>query len=427
MKRLFAANLAFLLVLCCIGCSKPAPSDNTITIGNTPNNETDNVTVTNEANLYDENTAMFVCQDRADIEDDHYVVHQYNYKGDLIKSEEIINIGFYGKNGLAPACDQVTGLVGFVDQSGVFVIEPKWDDAAAFSDDGIALVATEDKMYGYINEKGEDVVPCIYDDATSFYPSGLAIVSVSGEYGVIDKEGNTIVEPQYYSIEHIMGDYIVCHSINSDDLYDLNGNKLNTENKDSLPGGCYYSYYASEAGFFRSTMQHRGLTFSYSIKTEIFNGNTFVEYKPASNVSIESKRVTTTSTGYGYGVIKDDTAVIPFKYDEIIQYNNFYIAIKYRNGDESDQVFDIYNEFFEITAEDIEYRFSLHRNYAFGHNMKLPSGYFEVYVYDEENGDRNYGIIDHTGKVIVPPLFYRGVKLNTYEGAGGYFPDVIGR
>lgn len=454
MKRLFAALLALLTVFSCIGCSKSdPPQSNTPNItgtennGNELNNKTDDEaapTEPTEVNQYDENTVLFACQDRSDIEGDRYVIYYYNYKGDLLKSEEAGNIGFSAQNGLAAAYDPASGLVGFVDQSGVFVIEPKWDDAAAFSDDGIALVAIEDEKYietyGYINENGEEVTPCIYNDATSFYPSGVAIIGFSEEsikseeyegetytytdysykYGVIDKKGKTIIEPLYDRIDHIVSDYIVCYSKNSVDIYNLLGNKLYSEDASSLPDTQYYNYQYYGHILFRLTMQSNGET-HYSVKTEMFDGNTFDECVFSSNISIESKRVATTSSGYGYGVTQNGTTVIPFEYDNIIQADSFFIAIKYKNGNVSDQVFDIYNEYFEKTAADLEYNYNPYRIEAFGENMKLPYGYFEVCIYDEVTKESFSGIIDYTGKVIVPPLFYRGIKLYTYESIGGVF------
>ncbi len=450
MKRLFATLLALLTVFSCIGCSKTEPAkSNTTNItgtennGNELNNKTDDETVSTEptvANQYDENAVLFVCSDRMDIEGDGSFLYFYNYKGDLLKTEEHPNIGFYSKNGLAPAGDPATGLVGFVDLRGVFVIEPKWSDAAAFSDDNIALVAIEDEeykvKYGYINETGEEVVPCIYDDATSFYPSGMAIIGFSEEsikseeyegelytytdysykYGVIDKKGKTIIEPQYDRIEHIVGEYIICWNEGVVDFYNQLGVKLSSEKADFEN----YTYRNTEEGFLR-TSQH----YIDGYQQALFNGKTFENLEDVSDIRIEVRNVATTSTGYAQGVVRGEDTVIPFEYNEIIEYNSFYVAIKYKNEKKSNQVFDIYNENFEKTAEGIEHNFSLNRRDPVGSTCNLPSGYFEVWGYYEETGIQYKGIVDFTGKIIVPPLMDSRITLYTYEGAGGKFPRLI--
>lgn len=444
MRKAFAMILV--LVLFFTGCTAPKiepEMPNTESSSTSTNNTTDDKTNDNTvtAPQYDENVPLFGCQDRADIEGDRYVVYYYNHKGDLLKSEENGHIGFYAKNGLAPAYDALTGLIGFVDKSGIFVIEPRWNDAAAFSDDGLALVVLEEETeggwskdkYGFINEQGEQVVPCIYDKATSFYPKGVAVVGIAEEsediylmnykYGAVDKRGKTIIEPQYDKIDHIYGNYIICHSKTVVDIYDLSGNILFSENTDIVPGVQLYTFGYSNDVLIRYLWNWNSSdrTFSDLKKIEVFDGKVFKEKNNTSNIRIESRRAATTSTGVAFGVICGEEAVIPFEYDNIIRYNCFYVAIKYNNGNPNEQILDIYNEKFERTAHNLNYNFDNYRTAAFGERILLPSGYFDVYVFDEKVQKYVHGIIDYTGKIIVPLLYYRGIKLITYEGIGGVF------
>lgn len=54
--------------------------------------------------------------------------------------------------------------------------------------------------WGYINSKGKSVLNPIYERAGNFQDNGLAIVALKGQYGVIDTTGYFLVNPQYEQI-----------------------------------------------------------------------------------------------------------------------------------------------------------------------------------------------------------------------------------
>jgi len=62
--------------------------------------------------------------------------------------------------------------------------------------DGIALFSTYDNKYGYINFKNEIILPPIYDDADNFH-EGFGKIQLNELYGIVDKAGKVIIEPQY--------------------------------------------------------------------------------------------------------------------------------------------------------------------------------------------------------------------------------------
>lgn len=458
MKRVLATLCAVATVICMAGCT---------TENNTPASTQTDPTEEEfeEVAQYDENTPLFVCQDRSDIEGDRNSLYYYNYKGDLLENAVMPNTGFFGTRDLAPGLDPSTGKIGYVDKSGVFVIEPQWDDATAFSDDGIALVMMDEEdedgfsveKYGYINEQGEQIIECIYDDATSFYPQGLAIVGVKEEidppqtndgtagiypttvtmYGVIDKTGKTIIAPQYKYIYNIEGDYILCRSEKAQALYDLSGKAIITE--EECEKNQYY--FEQECGTLyrwkreilseEETEKNNGYPFHNS-DYRIFDGKEFVsvEYN-LEKPFIYSKRVATTVTGNGYGVVTmtgsqqegnlAETVLIPYEYDRIVEHGSYYVAIKYKDSEGTEQSFDIYNSDFVKTAENINYQFMQYRNSMYGTYRILPDGYFEISYYDSDIGDTVCGIINEYGETIVPMLFYRPIKLFVYECIGGKF------
>lgn len=69
--------------------------------------------------------------------------------------------------------------------------EEDWDDENRDDED-----EEETEKYGIIDREGNYVVEPIYDDISSF-SEGLAIISLDDKYGVINKKGEIVVEPQY--------------------------------------------------------------------------------------------------------------------------------------------------------------------------------------------------------------------------------------
>ncbi len=83
--------------------------------------------------------------------------------------------------------------VGFVDNTGKWVIEPRFDKARAFSD-GLAPVA-QGKEWGYIDEKGQMVIEPQYRDAEVF-SDGRAPVK-DKDWGFIDTTGKLVIPMEY--------------------------------------------------------------------------------------------------------------------------------------------------------------------------------------------------------------------------------------
>ncbi len=380
---------------------------------------------------YEEDQVLFAAQDRYDIEDDRYNLYTYNYKGELLQSPELSPfIGYYAKNGLAPALDPSTHKVGYVDKDGVFQIEPKFDDAASFSKNGIALVKMrteqgEDYRYieklGYINDKGEEITPCIYDEATSFFDCGYAIVRTyrdgESKQQVLDEKGKIVADVQGCAIMAVYKDYYVAYC--SDEgavIFNYSNEKVSSLHGDT-GDSTHVTYTLEKDNVCRITKEIIDFGKYNTIKREKFDGKKFVEEK--TNYEIGVKRVSTTQSGWGYGMTEKEKTVIPFEYDKIIPYGTYFVAVKYTGSNEKyDQMLDIYDQDYNKTAENIEYAF-FNRSDAYGLNCQLPNGYFPI-ITEVTYGNYNYayGVIDYAGNVIVEPVFPDGIQLYTYEGTG---------
>jgi len=76
---------------------------------------------------------------------------------------------------------------GFIDKSGKYVIEPKFQDSDCYGfSEGLAHVQLDGKL-GFIDHSGNFVIAPIYDSAGHF-EEGLAPVCITERCGYIDKE-----------------------------------------------------------------------------------------------------------------------------------------------------------------------------------------------------------------------------------------------
>lgn len=83
---------------------------------------------------------------------------------------------------------------GYIDKTGAWIVEPKFDEAYPFSDN-MAKIQSDGK-YGFIDTKGALVIEPKFDDARNFH-DGLAAVKINDKWGFIDKKGTYAIEPKY--------------------------------------------------------------------------------------------------------------------------------------------------------------------------------------------------------------------------------------
>lgn len=87
-------------------------------------------------------------------------------------------------------------LWGYIDFSGEWVIEPRFSRVGPFSE-GLATYVDDDRLRaGYIDRRGEVVIEALFESARRF-SKGLAAVKVQGLWGFIDPEGQLAIEPRF--------------------------------------------------------------------------------------------------------------------------------------------------------------------------------------------------------------------------------------
>ncbi len=99
------------------------------------------------------------------------------------------------------------GKWGFVNIDGKVVVEPKYVYAIGFWNGGdehcvVARFVDGKLRWGVIDKTGTEVIPCIYPEAYCRWGKAVAFMAEeNGLYGLMDFEGNVIVEPKFDYIE----------------------------------------------------------------------------------------------------------------------------------------------------------------------------------------------------------------------------------
>lgn len=141
-------------------------------------------------------------------EDVTYNYGVINEKGEEILPLEYCYIGdeslddqYLGNKGLISVAKQEGDAIyyGFVDYDNKEIVPIVYDAVQEFSEYGLASVCKDGK-WGYINDKGETVIPCQYDYAGRFSDNGLAFVeNEEGDFECINEYGETVIPHERYS------------------------------------------------------------------------------------------------------------------------------------------------------------------------------------------------------------------------------------
>lgn len=78
--------------------------------------------------------------------------------------------------------------------------------------EGLCLIQDQEtNLYGFMDKTGKVVVPCKYESALDF-SDGVSVCFKDGKYFVIDKEGNTLVEPRNERISSFSEDLALIYN-----------------------------------------------------------------------------------------------------------------------------------------------------------------------------------------------------------------------
>jgi serine/threonine protein kinase len=125
----------------------------------------------------------------------YLIVDKFGYvdkEGKKVVEPKYDNAGAFSE-GLAAV--RLNNKLGYIDQTGKEVIELKYKGAFDFIEE-VALVNLNDK-WGFIDKTGKEVIEPKYTEAPSMFSEGLAVVKIASKYGFIDKTGRLVIEPKY--------------------------------------------------------------------------------------------------------------------------------------------------------------------------------------------------------------------------------------
>ena len=134
------------------------------------------------------------------------------------------------------------GIRGYINKYDEEVIKPQYIYAFEF-EDGIAIVAkgrwvkeredengkslywTEDERWGGIDYSGNEVIPFIFDEIKPFFDTADYYIAhfggwPNGAYGVIDRTGKWVVEPQFKQLNIDWNDGLLVFGYYNSDIYD---------------------------------------------------------------------------------------------------------------------------------------------------------------------------------------------------------------
>ena len=149
---------------------------------------------------------------------------------------------------LKPVRDKSTKKYGYQDKSKNWVIEPIFDKAKRFDDDGFAVVEIKD-LQGLIYMNGDYLLEPEWDDIGKFNKLGLCEVThKEGRQkfrGVADLSGRLILPADCYSVNFYNSDQLITARRNADippygvndlwGVYDIKGNEIFSPQFDSSP------------------------------------------------------------------------------------------------------------------------------------------------------------------------------------------------
>lgn len=161
--------------------------------------------------------------------------HVLNQSGEIIisrPSSSIISLSSY-REGLMLTMDEETGLFGFIDEKGNWVIKPQYYFGSNFSE-GLASVSIDTQRL-FINHQNEVVLRLPEDISyASEFSDGLSAVCKNGKYGYINKEGEFVIDFKYDNADDFSGGWAAVSVGNDSTMFiDTAGNTLFSLNCES--------------------------------------------------------------------------------------------------------------------------------------------------------------------------------------------------
>lgn len=379
-----------------------------------------------------------------------------NTKGATIISNEYDNViadGFYTEekeyalSGYIISKKTQDGYrAGYINDKGKKILETEYADVSRvveIPDESVYLLIVKNGQVG-IMKNGEIIVENKYQDIEYHASNNTFILQRNSKYGLANKEGQIIIPVKYDNID-FRGEYIVAILNDTQETFDVEGNKINDVVYDTLIKAGDYYITIDKSGKYGVIAENRDIKIDnkYQYIEHLFN-NYFIASQDNGNLGIvntEDKIV----VNFEYDVIqkKEDTNVIEAKKLEnnvldlyskdmkkIISKENLLVYVK----DNYIQTISDEIRYFNFDGAEITNKQALVQNelYATKQNDKwgfvdkqnntvVECNYdmvteFNEYGFAGIKLKDKWGIINQKGEVVQEPIY----KLNS-------IPEVIGK
>lgn len=118
---------------------------------------------------------------------------------------------------------------GYIDYQGDVLLDVKYESlerALEYDDNNIYLIAMQKGKKGVFKNK-KKMIDLNFQEITYSDLSNIFIVNKNGKYGFYKNDGKVILKPEYEKYS-VAGDYISAQKDNKTQLYDINGNLVNS-------------------------------------------------------------------------------------------------------------------------------------------------------------------------------------------------------
>ena len=120
---------------------------------------------------------------------------------------------------------------GYISYDGKKVLDTEYNDIIRLEAEDIYLIASKNGQYGLYAESKEVIKPEYQE--ISYTDNGAIIIIKNGKYGIANLKGEVKVEPKYTEIEE-RGIYLYAKNVRDNDVYDSNGNKIDSNFNKSI-------------------------------------------------------------------------------------------------------------------------------------------------------------------------------------------------
>ena len=143
-----------------------------------------------------------------------------NMQDEVVVEPKLKKVWPFSKEGLAHVVTE-DGKHGFIDTSGNFALQPIYDFASNFYD-GLAQVTIGDK-HEYIDTKGQVVLE---KEGGDFFEGYTTVINESGKEAYMDKSGNLITDYSYDKAYSFINGYAIVEVNGLEGVIDKNGDYI---------------------------------------------------------------------------------------------------------------------------------------------------------------------------------------------------------